>query len=245
MYGAITLAALIAGLMIGVTGIGGVVVVPALTEFAAMPVERAIATSLFGFVLPGGLAAFMHLRRVRLDARPMLVGCVAAGLGAAIGALTLGWLPAAAVRLFIALLCVVSGVHALVPKRASGKLLPSTRWLAALGLAVGYASAISGTGGPVTAIPILLALNTQVAQAIAFGLAVQVPIIIVATAVNAAAARVDYGVGIAIALFVTVGTYAGARLSARLSTRGITVAVALTLIAVGAWYGYATLAARA
>lgn len=234
--------ALIAGLLIGLTGIGGVLLVPVLTQFVGIPVDRAIAASLLGFLVAGIVAAFVHLRRARLEPRPLVVLCLAAATGALFGAATLDWLPALAVRLFIALLSLVSGLHALASKPSSGKGIPSTRLLGVLGLLVGYGSAISGTGGPVMLIPLLLALRTPVAPAIALGLAAQLPISATATAIYALDGRIDLELGATLAAWLVAGSFGGALLSRRLSGRGLTAAVALILIAVGLWYGYATLA---
>jgi hypothetical protein len=218
-----------------------VLLVPVLTQVAGVPLDRAVAASLLGFLVAGVYAAFVHLRRARLEPRPVAVLCVAAAAGAAAGAATLDWLPASAVRLFIALLCLASGLHALLFKPASRKGIPSTASLGALGVVVGYASAISGTGGPVTLIPLLLALHTPAASAIALGLAAQLPIALSATTVYAIEGRIDLRLGVTLGALLVAGTYAGARLSGRLSGRRLTTAVALTLVAVGLWFGYATL----
>ena len=236
-------ASLAAGLLIGLTGIGGVLLVPVLTQAAGVPLDRAVAASLLGFLVAGIYAAFVHLRRARLEARPVVVLCVTAATGAAFGAATLDWLPASAVRLFIALLCLGSGVNALLKKHAAIKRVPSVSILVTLGVIVGYASAISGTGGPVTLIPLLLALRTPAAAAVALGLAAQLPIALSATVVYALEGRIDLRLGATLGALLVAGTYVGARLSGRLSGRGLTVAVALTLVAVGLWYGYATVAA--
>jgi uncharacterized membrane protein YfcA len=114
-----------------------------------------------------------------------------------------------------------------------------------LGGLVGYASAISGTGGPVTLIPLLLALRTPAAAAVALGLAAQLPIALSATVVYALEGRIDLRLGATLGALLVAGTYVGAKLSGRLSGRGLTVAVALTLVAVGLWYGYATVFSRA
>lgn len=82
MLWTVAAASLIAGLMIGLTGIGGVLVVPALTEFAGVPVDRAIAASMFGVLFAGVPAAFVHLRRAQLPARPLAALCIASALGA-------------------------------------------------------------------------------------------------------------------------------------------------------------------
>jgi uncharacterized membrane protein YfcA len=230
-------AALIAGLLIGLTGIGGVLLVPVLTQVGGIPLDRAIAASMLGFVLAGVYAAFVHLRRARLETRPVVALCLAAAAGAVAGAATLDWLPGTAVRLFIALLCLASGAYALLFRRAPKKRILSPMTLAMLGALIGYASAISGTGGPVTLIPVLLFMGTPAGAAIALGLAAQLPIAISASVVYALDGRIDLELALALGALLVIGTYAGARLSGRLSGRRLTVAVALTLVAVGAWFG--------
>ena len=238
----VAIVSLIAGLLIGLTGIGGVLLVPVLTQVAGIALDRAIAASVFGFIIAGAYAAFVHLRRARLQARPVIVLCAASAAGAMAGAASLDWLPPGAVRLFIALLCLASGLNALSRRPGKTGAAPPPALLGILGAIVGYASAISGTGGPVTLIPLLLFLRTPVAAAIALALAAQLPISIAGAAVYAWQGRIDLELGAALGALLVIGTYAGARLSARLAGRGLTVAVALVLVAVGLWYGYATLA---
>lgn len=243
MLWTVAFASFVAGTLIGLTGIGGVLLVPVLTEFAGVPVERAIAASTLSFVFAGLVAVLLHRRSMRVGSRPLVALCAAAAVGALGGALTLGWLPPSAVRLFIALLALGSGLHALTGRRPANRALPPTAALVALGLVVGYGSAISGTGGPVMLIPILLALRAEAGTAVALGLAAQIPICLTATGVHALAGRLDATLGIALGALLIAGTFAGAWLSRRLSSRGVTVAVALMLIGVGLWYGHGTLAA--
>jgi uncharacterized membrane protein YfcA len=233
--------ALFAGLLVGLTGIGGVLLVPVLTGAAGLPLERAVAACMLGFLFSGLYAAFIHLRRARLPLRPVAALCLAAACGAALGAATLDWLPALGVRLFVAALALASGLHALASRHASGGRIPGAVLLGFLGLLVGYGSAISGTGGPVMLIPILLALGTPVPAAIALGVAAGMPITAAATAVYAVEGRIDVMLALTLAALLVTGTWAGARLAARLSGRALTVTVAWTLVGVGLWFGYASL----
>jgi uncharacterized membrane protein YfcA len=241
---AVAATALLAGLLGGLTGIGGVIVVPALTEFARVPVGAAIATTMFAFNFSGPLAAYVTLRRVRLGLPPVAVLCVAAGIGSLVGTLTLEWLPSTMVRLFVAAAAAASGWHALVkPDRSSASArLPGLGLLALLGLAVGWGSAVSGTGGPVMLIPILLALGVPTATSVGLGLAAHLPIVAMASVTNAWAGRIDYALGIMLGALLVIGTLGGTWLSGRQSGRQLTLSVAVALIAVGAWYAYTTLA---
>ncbi|HEX9182494.1 MAG TPA: sulfite exporter TauE/SafE family protein [Burkholderiales bacterium] len=233
--------ALAAGLLVGLTGIGGVLLVPVLTGAAGLPLERAVAACMLGFLFSGLYSAFIHLRRAQLPARPVAALCVAAACGAALGAATLDRLPDTGVRLFVAALAFGSGAHALLSRQVAAGRIPGATLLAFLGLFVGYGSAISGTGGPVMLIPILLALRTPVTAAIALGVTAGMPITAAATAVYAAEGQVDLPLALTLAALLIAGTWAGARLSARLSGRALTAAVAWTLVGVGVWFAYASL----
>ena len=232
-------AALVAGVLIGLTGIGGVLVVPALTEFGGVPVDSAVAASMMGFLIGGTLAAAAHLRRVRVDGTRVAALALTAAVGAAAGTASLGLVPATALRLFIAFLSVASGLNALFDRRARpDNPLPHAIVLGASGLVVGMGSALSGTGGPVMLIPILLALRVPAPQAIALGLAAGVPIVFTATAVNGIAGRLDYGLGLLLAVVIAAGTLAGSALSRRFSGRGLTCVVAAVLVMTGIWYAW-------
>ena len=51
----------------------------------------------------------------------------------------------------------------------------------------------------------------------------------------------DSVIGVTLGVLLLAGTMAGAKLSRHLTGRALAKAVAVTLIVVGLWYGYATL----
>jgi uncharacterized membrane protein YfcA len=67
------------------------------------------------------------------------------------------------------------------------------------------------------------------------------PIVAMASVMNAWAGRVDYVLGIMLGALLVIGTLAGTWLSGRLSGRQLTLSVAVALIGVGVWYAYATM----
>src|SRR6185436_5148217 len=80
------IAVLLAGWLIGATGIGGVLVVPALVQFEPMPVAQAISASALAFAFPGA-AALWWLRAGPPSDRPRLLALVAGALpGSVLGA---------------------------------------------------------------------------------------------------------------------------------------------------------------
>jgi hypothetical protein len=237
-------AALAAGLLVGLTGIGGVILVPVLTGIAGVPLERSVAACMLAFLFSGLYAAFIHLRRAPPPARGLAALCLAAAAGAALGAATLDRLPETGVRLFIAALALGSGLLALATQHAPGARAPGPALLACLGLLVGYGSAISGTGGPVMLIPILLVLRTPVPSAVALGITAGLPVTAAAAAVYAAQGRIDYALALTLIVFLLAGVYAGAKLLHRLTSRALTITVAWTLVGVGLWFGLNSLAPR-
>jgi uncharacterized membrane protein YfcA len=80
-----------------------------------------------------------------------------------------------------------------------------------------------------------------VPEAIALGVTAGLPITVAASAVYGAAGRIDIQLALTLAALLIAGTYAGARLARRLSTRALTVAVAWTLVGVGGWFAYVSL----
>ena len=67
------------GALIGAVGIGGVLLIPALTAFAALPIQTAMATALFSFTFTGIVGTWLFQRRGSIDwpvARPVLLTAV-------------------------------------------------------------------------------------------------------------------------------------------------------------------------
>lgn len=221
------------GLAIGATSIGGVLVVPALNVTAGIPVDRAVAAASFGFLFPGVAAAMSPPAEGPGRHGALLAGALA---GAALGALTLAWLTAGTVRTAVALLCIGSGLYALVglSRGAPVSLPPPARLL--LGAMVGCASAWSGTGGPVVLLPLLALLGWAVTDAVAAAQRVQLPVAIAATAVHLAAGRLDLLLGTLLGVLLLIGWTLGRRLATRLPVRRLQQLVAAALIAAGAAY---------
>lgn len=152
-------------------------------------------------------------------------------------------IPAAGVKLWIAALAFVSGVHALASALAArtgaAKPWPRPATLALAGLAVGAGSGLSGTGGPILLLPVLLLLRQALGRSVTAALVLQIPVALAATTVHLAMGRLDVPLAIAIAAGLALGVWLGRRIARRVDVRQLRIATALVLIATGLGYGLA------
>lgn len=147
---------LLAGAAIGACSIGGVLIVPALSRLADVPLPEAVAASSLAFAFPGligwrsGVDAGLSWRTIW----PLYGAALLAALG---GATMVHAVNPSLLRVWVALLTIVSGVYALVSRpQAANQNMPGTLMQGALGIFVGFGSSFSGTGGPVLLLPLLL-----------------------------------------------------------------------------------------
>jgi uncharacterized membrane protein YfcA len=107
----LVLIGLAAGVLAGLFGIGGgVLIVPALIYFAAMPIKTATGTSLGALLLPVGLlGAMAYWKAGHIDIRASLIVAGGLFLGALIGArIALAMQPAMLQRAFAVFLVAVA-----------------------------------------------------------------------------------------------------------------------------------------
>lgn len=85
-----------------------------------------------------------------------------------------------------------------------------------IGAVTGVVSAISGTGGPVVLIPILLFFGTPVLVAVGAGQVVQLPIGVLSTLVNVRSGALVWQSSMLVAVALTLGSLLGGYLAHRL-----------------------------
>jgi hypothetical protein len=131
---------------------------------------------------------------------------------AILGARTNSLLSAAALTIVLATLIVLSGLNALFNRSKADSIKPpiAGRWLVLIGLAVGFGSALTGTGGPVLLMPILVAINVPTLAAIGVSQAIQLPLAIFATIGFALYGQIDLRLGLTLGIVQAVGVVIGA-----------------------------------
>lgn len=227
---------LVSGLMIGCIGIGGVILVPALAFAGGVPIHSAIAAAMAGFLLTGaiGTLVFARNRSIRWDLSGALwLGAMPAALA---GALAASVAPSRWLEAVIGATTLLSGAHSLLQGAGDRKEDGHTAKPAALaliGAITGFLSALSGTGGPLVLVPILMWLGMPVLMVIGLAQAIQLPIAVLATAGNLYAGTVDLALGAILGVGLSVGTWAGAKLAHVLPRQVLRRFVSVVLLAVG------------
>lgn len=203
-----------AGLLIGCVGVGGVILVPALVYLVGLPVQVAIAAAMGAFLLSGfvGTYAFAQAGSIRWDMTAWLwLGAVPAAFA---GALLVNAVGGRLIELAVGILTAASGVHALAidrKTRPGGDAALSGPALTTIGTVTGFTSAMTGTGGPLVLIPILVWLEIPVLAAIGLAQAIQLPIAAAATGGNLLAGTFDAALALALGCGIVLGTWAGAK----------------------------------
>jgi uncharacterized membrane protein YfcA len=98
----------------------------------------------------------------------------------------------------------------------------------------GFGSALSGTGGPLILVPILIWLDVPVLTAIGLSQAIQLPIALLATAGNFFSGNLDATLGVLLAAGLAIGTFVGAKIAHAVPRAALRRAVAMVLVVVGA-----------
>jgi len=233
-------AIVLAGALIGATGIGGVLLVPVLTTLGGVPLPQAIADASLGFALPALVALGPLRREPALLARcvPLLGGGL---LGAGAGAFLVRWMPGTALMAGVTVLVLFSGWRGLRASTTAAthtevRLAPAALFV--VGTAVGVGSALTGTGGPVLVLPLLMLLGQPLSFSVVAAQAIQLPVALASSTVHAIEGRLEPRLALLAGLLMLAGSIAGQRAATRLDRLQLQRLVSLLLLSVGAWFAW-------
>ena len=236
---------LIAGLLIGIAGIGGVVLVPLLVFFAEVNIHASIAASVAAFFASGFVGTIAYSKRGIIQWSDFVVISLGAIPGAFLGAYVLPTIDAYFLKLFIACVLMISSVKQLATSENSELLRPvravSNYQMVLVGLVTGFLSVLSGTGGPLVLLPLLTWLSVPLVTAIGLSQAIQLPISSFATIGNALSSLIDWKLVIFLAFGLAFGSFIGAKIAERLPVAHIRTLVALLLLGSGVYMAFVAL----
>ncbi|MGI9491569.1 MAG: sulfite exporter TauE/SafE family protein [Geminicoccaceae bacterium] len=227
-----------AGTMIGSVGIGGVILVPLLSYVGGIDIHIAIAAAMFAFLISGITGTLFYAKNRSINWQMAAWLWAGAMPAAFIGALTASVLPKTSLELCLGLLTSITGLHSLRGSAGSEKEIHRERQppvlLVVIGAVTGMLSALTGTGGPLVLIPILMWCRVPVLMAIGLSKAIQLPIGTLATSGNIYAGTLDLMMGIALGAGISLGTVNGGNIAHRLPREMLRRIVSVLLIVVGA-----------
>ncbi len=224
--------ALIVGVLVGCVGIGGILLPPALVYVGGFDPHLAVATSMWSFLFTGVVGTAVYSRRRSVNWR--MVSWLSAGIvpAALLGAHSNVSLPASTLMIFLAMLIFATGINSLAKPPAVERPAHSfgAGTLLLIGAVVGFGSALTGTGGPVLLVPILVYMRAPILASVGAGQVVQIPVAVFATVGYVLFGRVDFVLGTALGLIAMVGVVTGARIAHKVPTSTLHRIVAVSLV---------------
>ena len=198
------------GFAVGATGIGGIVLVPFLTLALGIDVQRAIAAALVSYIPSGLVAVWLYARRGSIRGRMALPLVIASSPAAFLGAVAAGKAPAGLLEALIGLIMLLGGINGLWPrKEAVETRMPGPPVLAGLGGITGFLAAMTGAGGALILMPLLMLYEAPVLLSIGLGQSIALPIATVATITNLSHGAVDVEIALMLAVSLSVGIAIG------------------------------------
>jgi len=237
-YALIAAAALVVGLFIGTVGVGGILLIPALTYLGGLTVHTAAATALFTFVFTGILGTVLFQRRGSIDWRITTPVCTGAVVFSVLGAWASSRIDARPLALIIAAIIVFAGAYILLPVRTAahreGRSPAERAMLVGVGAVSGFGSGLSGAGGPLFSVPMMVLAGFVPLAAVGTSQVLQIVAAVFGTGGNLAYGHIDFAVAAWITLFELAGVVAGVRLAHAVSVLTLRRMAASLCIVVGA-----------
>ena len=207
LMGMMIIVGFIVGFLVGCTGMGGIILIPALVYLSGLSSHVAMGTTLFTFIFTTSLCSWLYIRLGHVDWKATIPICIAPYL-----------------NLILALLILLAGALVFCPVRGrrfsfmeEGRR--SRFWvLFAVGSGVGFVAGLTGAGGPVLSVPIMIALGFPPLIAIGAGQVYSVPVALSGSAANFLHGAIDYKVGALMIVIQILGILLGVYMANRMDT---------------------------
>ena len=197
------------GLLIGTVGLGGFLLVPILVTLEGRSTHDAVVVAAVAFLFAGLVSLASWRRRAPAELRTHAPFLLAAGPGAIAGALVVGAMVDGALDIVIAVAFASAAIAEwlALPRTAAVRKHGAVR-AGAGGTFAGFASALTGTSGPMVAMPLLAWSGLPLRERIVVGQVAQVPIALGATVMFAGLGAIPWSLAVACSLALCAGMIA-------------------------------------
>ncbi|MEG0371446.1 MAG: sulfite exporter TauE/SafE family protein [Clostridium sp.] len=152
---------LVVGTLTGIAGIAGFLLPIFFVGYFGIDLTTALALSFTSFLVSGLIGSYRYQIGGNMDFRFGLIISIGSFLGAMIGVYLNTSIDGSTAKIFLYMVVLLSGISILIRKdkeRLSGKssLLSNKAFVIFLGVVTGCICSLSGAGGPVLVMPILV-----------------------------------------------------------------------------------------
>lgn len=216
MFGLIILYFII-GVIVGFTGIGGVLAIPGMIFFVGTQPHVAIATALASFLFLAIVASFQFHVMGSLDKSLYIPLCIGTLPAAFFGAFINAFFPASFLLFLLGLIIISAGIGALRKWKALSNFnIDNSKYknilIAICGVIAGIFAGLTGAGGPIISIPLMIMLGISPMLCVTSAMPLQICTSLTGSIGNAINGNIDMGILIPTSLSITLGMLFSSRL---------------------------------
>lgn len=234
------LASFLVGSLIGTVGVGGILLIPALSSLAHIDVHVAMGTALFSFIFTGILGTWLYQRHGSIKWRITIPVCIGSLFFGYIGSLANALCSSGILDMLLGAIIIFAGIYALFP--AKGGTIKNHKedrkkliLLLSIGCFVGFCSGLTGVGGPVLSVPLMVIIGFAPLTAIATSQVIQITAAISGSVGNYLNGFIDINFVIYITIAELIGVALGAKIAHTISQSILKKVVSIVCIVVGSF----------
>lgn len=208
----------IIGILIGATGVGGVLLIPVLSYCSHLNIHESMGTALFSFLFTGIIATAIYQCHGSIDWRVTLPVCLGSSLTSYLGAFFNAFANANLLYAILSAIIIFSSLYTMRPtpavslataldKKRQGYLL------LLVGCGVGFLSGLTGIGGGLVSIPLMLTLGFPTFATIGTGQVLQGIVAIFGSISNIRNDFVDFSLVWWVTLVEVLGVFVGVKVA--------------------------------
>lgn len=244
---------LIVGTLVGVSGIAGFLLPIVFTGYLGMDLSLSLALSFISFLTSGIIGSYRYQKQGQMNVRFGILIGTGSIVGAVLGVKLNFMIPLTTAKLFLYLVVLASGISILLKKgkedesSAAGSnasvispapvvtgLLANKAFVLVFGFITGTICSLSGAGGPILVMPILVSLGMPVRIAVGVSLFDSIFIAIPACIGYLAGCTADGLLAMCLISIICqgIGVFIGASLSGKINVKLLKKAVAVFSIGI-------------